>query len=135
MVVIALVDYDPHGWLLLDTFMDDLRTFGIKNPELINLSVPDNYDPRELEFQHYDLLREDEVPGKILRSWMKRTGGIEGNPWGMEVDVLMMNRLRVRQLFLKAAEPWMKVPAPVPVGYWENLFRATRFKVPGSMWP
>jgi hypothetical protein len=135
MVVIALVDYDPHGWLLLDTFMDDLRTFGIKNPELINLSVPDNYEPRELEFQHYDLLREDEVPGKILRSWMKRTGGIEGNPWGMEVDVLMMNRLRVRQLFLKAAEPWMKVPAPVPVGYWENLFRATRFKVPGSMWP
>lgn len=134
LVVIALVDYDPHGWLLLDTFMDDLRTFGLRRPALINLSVPASFDPRELEFQHYDLLQEDQVPGKILRSWMKRTNGIDGKPWGMEVDVLMMNRPRVQRLFLQAAKPWLKVPAPVPVRFWENLSRGTRHIAPGSLW-
>jgi hypothetical protein len=99
--LIALVDYDPFGFLLLDTLVDDLRVFGIKGIAVNNLSVPKNYTKEELEYLHYDLIYEGDVSQTILKKWMRKTKGIDGNAWGMEVDVLMMDKKRVRELILK----------------------------------
>ena len=109
VIVIALVDYDPFGYLLLDTFAGDLRTFGIRHPKVINLSVPKNYTPDELAFMHYDLATAAEIPQSTLRRWMKKTHGIDGHTWGMEVDVLMMDRERVKRLVLAAGKPYWHI--------------------------
>jgi hypothetical protein len=127
ITVLSLTDYDPFGWALLDTFMGDLKTFGIKNTQVINLSVPKNYTAEELEFRHYDIEKSEDTPETMLRKWMKLTNGIEGKPWGMEVDVLMLNKPRVKDLILEAGKPFFKVPPPVPARPWrdsEMLFNA-----------
>jgi hypothetical protein len=123
VAIVNLMDYDPHGYLILDTFIDNLRVFGIKHPTEIKLSIPENYSPEDLEFQHINLVKEDEVPGTILRKWMKKTNGINGEKWGMEVDVMMLNKPKVKQLFLAAADPWFKVQPPVERRIWEEIMR------------
>ncbi|MDP2364161.1 MAG: hypothetical protein Q8M94_10370, partial [Ignavibacteria bacterium] len=127
ITVLSLTDYDPFGYSLLDTFMGDLKTFGIKNSQVINLSVPKNFTPEELEMMHYDIEKTHDTPVVMLNKWMKLTNGIDGKPWGMEVDVLMMNKNRVRDLILEAGKPFFKVPPPVPTKLWrdtEMLFNA-----------
>ena len=127
ITVLSLTDYDPFGWSLLDTFMGDLKTFGIKNAQVINLSIPRNYTAEELEFRHYDIEKTHDTPVVMLNRWMKLTNGIDGKPWGMEVDVLMMNKNRVRDLILETGKPFFKIPPPVPEKLWktsEMLFNA-----------
>ncbi|HOX63805.1 MAG TPA: LytTR family transcriptional regulator DNA-binding domain-containing protein [Verrucomicrobiota bacterium] len=127
ITVLSLTDYDPFGWALLDTFMGDLKTFGIKTSQVINLSVPKNYKPEELEMLHYDIEKSGDTPPVMLRKWMKLTNGIDGKPWGMEVDVLMTDKNRVKNLILEAGKPFFKVPPPVPTKLWretEKLFIA-----------
>jgi len=120
VVILSLTDYDPYGWALLDTFAGDLKTFGLPKIRVINLSVPKNYRPEELEMMHYDLEKSGDTPPAMLRKWMKRTNGIDGKPWGMEVDVLMMDRARVKTLILTEGKPFFIVPPPVPVRFWEE---------------
>jgi len=120
VVILSLTDYDPYGWALLDTFAGDLETFGLPKIRVINLSVPKNYRPEELEMMHYDLEKSGDTPPAMLRKWMKRTNGIDGKPWGMEVDVLMMDRARVKTLILTEGKPFFIVPPPVPVRFWQE---------------
>ena len=120
VVILSLTDYDPYGWALLDTFAGDLETFGLPKIRVINLSVPKNYRPEELEMMHYDLEKSGDTPPAMLRKWMKRTNGIDGHPWGMEVDVLMMDRARVKTLILTEGKPFFIVPPPVPVRFWQE---------------
>ena len=120
VVILSLTDYDPYGWALLDTFAGDLKTFGLPKIRVINLSVPKNYRPEELEMMHYDLEKSGDTPPAMLRKWMKRTNGIDGKPWGMEVDVLMMDRARVKTLILTEGKPFFIVPPPVPVRFWQE---------------
>jgi len=120
VVILSLTDYDPYGWALLDTFAGDLETFGLPKIRVINLSVPKNYRPEELEMMHYDLEKSGDTPPAMLRKWMKRTNGIDGKPWGMEVDVLMMDRARVKTLILTEGKPFFIVPPQVPVRFWEE---------------
>lgn len=120
ITVLSLTDYDPFGYSLLDTFMGDLKTFGIKNSQVINLSVPKNYTPEQLEMLHYDIEKSHDTPASMLRKWMKLTNGIDGKPWGMEVDVLMTKKPRVKDLILEAGKPFFKVPPPVPTKLWRE---------------
>ena len=69
---------------------------------------------------HYDLEKSGDTPPAMLRKWMKRTNGIDGKPWGMEVDVLMMDRARVKTLILTEGKPFFIVPPPVPVRFWQE---------------
>ena len=120
LAVLSLTDYDPFGWALLDTHIGDLKSFGFKNPQLINLSVPKNYKPEELDMMHYDLEKSGDTPPSLLRKWMKKTNGIDGKPWGMEVDVLLMDRARVKNLILEEGKPFFKVPPPAPTKFWKE---------------
>jgi len=118
--VLALVDYDPFGWALLDTFLSDLKTFGIRDARIVNLSLPKNYKPEDLELRHYDLEKSGDTPVAMLRRWMKLTNGINGKPWGMEADVFMRDRVWLRDLLLREGKPFFVVPPQVPKAFWQE---------------
>lgn len=120
ITVLSLTDYDPFGWALLDTFMGDLVSFGLRNSQVINLSVPKNYTPEQIEMLHYDLEKSEDTPASMLRKWMKKTNGVDGKPWGIEIDVMMRNRKRVREIILETGKPFFKTPPPAPAKFWKE---------------
>lgn len=44
----ALVDFDPSGWIIRDSFLADLRHYGIKNYEVFDLINPDMLDKDQI---------------------------------------------------------------------------------------
>lgn len=104
--VVGLIDYDPSGWVIGRTFLDDLRVFGIKHAKLIDLVTPANFTPEELEAYKYSLTKPDSEDGgaldesyeTLLKDWMKKFHGIDGEPYGLETDALMITPDKVKAL-------------------------------------
>lgn len=121
-VVIALVDYDPFGWALQKTFMSDLKTFGVKvSAPVVHLTLPENFTADEIIQNSYDLLKDGKTPPGMLKRWMKQTGGIDGQPFGMEAGHLITLRPHwAREVFLREVKPFLVVPAPVPKTFWQE---------------
>ena len=151
--VISLVDYDPAGWVISSTFLDDLGVFGIKHPHLIDLIIPGNLTPEEVERNKYylfgpeggedaDSLFSDRLsPGRLaawwratgrdpedlaalqkeadkdggfetlVRKWIRATGGINGEPYGLETEAFVTEEEvfePLKRLFRKAAAPYLE---------------------------
>ncbi len=49
----SIVDYDPSGWIIRDAFLDDLRHYGVKNTQVIDLIQPDALSPDEVNLAKY----------------------------------------------------------------------------------
>jgi len=108
VLVIALIDYDPSGWIIGRTFLDDLRVFGIKKPRLIDLVTPANFTAEELEAYKYSLIKPDAGSSEgegmdagdatTLKKWMKKFHGVNGEPFGLETDALMITPEKVQSL-------------------------------------
>lgn len=147
LVVIALTDYDPFGWTLKDTFLSHLMTFGLPRPTVVlDLAVPKNYDQEVVPFVKIDLTNPTlNIPPGMLRRWMKRTGGIDGEPFGLILDDFWEDTPHAIDLIRQAAEPYSLVPIPVPTRFWADtdarrqrfLDQATRTlqRLPGSPKP
>lgn len=120
VVVLALVDYDPFGWTLQGTFMNDLKIFGVKvTAPVIFLTLPRHFTQDELVQHSIDLEKAGSTPPGMLRKWLKLTGGIDGKPWAMEAGHLLTLRPGLaREIFLREAAPFLVVPAPVPKRFW-----------------
>jgi len=129
-VVVALVDYDPFGWVLQKSFMRDLATFGVKVKKPVTfLVVPENFTQEELDDKYKDLVKEQKTPLSMLRRWMRITNGINGKPYGMEAGQFIKDRTRAKEIFLQTIAPLLVVPVPVPRQFWaeeetrrQNLF-------------
>jgi len=150
--VISLIDYDPAGWVISSTFLDDLGVFGVKHPHLIELVIPDNLTPEEIERNKYylfgpeggdgesmfsdrlspgrlaawwratgrsteDLAAFQKEIGKgggfetLVRKWVRATGGIGGEPYGLEVEAFVTEEEvfeRLKRLFRAAAAPYIE---------------------------
>jgi len=122
LVVLALVDYDPFGWVLQGTFMADLKTFGVKViAPVIFLTLPKHFTPDEIAQHSIDLVKAGKTPPGMLRKWMKLTDGIDGQPWAMEAGHLLTLRPGVaKEAFLSEVNPFLVVPYPVPKRFWEE---------------
>ncbi len=103
ILVITLTDYDPSGDLIISTFLDNLKTYNIPRTKFVRLVSPANFTPDEVEGYKYALVGDDEATPTMVRKWLKKTGGINGQAFGLETDALMITPARVRELFLGAA--------------------------------
>ena len=54
----SIVDYDPSGWIIRDAFIDDLRHYGIKNTQVIDLIHPDALSSDEVKLSRYRISTE-----------------------------------------------------------------------------
>jgi len=120
VVILGIVDYDPFGWALLNTFADDMKTFGLPNITLIQLTVPANFTPAELESLHNDIVEDGKTPLSLLKKWMKITNGIDGKPWGMEAGYFIENHPRTYDVIVREGKPFFLIPPPVPKRFWQE---------------
>jgi len=106
--IITLTDYDPSGDLIVSTFMDNLKTYNIPKTKFLRLVSPTNFTPEEVEAYKYSLVGDNEATPTMVRKWLKKTGGINGQAYGLETDALMITPSRVKQLFADTAKPYLK---------------------------
>lgn len=110
VVVGALTDYDPWGFLIAVNFAKKLAEdifFGKDNVHLTKLNGTQNdltklFAPGEIERGKRDLLLYSQYKQTQVKEWMKETGGIGGEPYGIHVDLARPERLKA------VVEGWIK---------------------------
>lgn len=67
----SIVDYDTSGWIIRDAFIDDLKRYGIKNIQNIDLINPDILTPEEIQLSRYPLSDAEDMSKKNT-AWLKQ---------------------------------------------------------------
>lgn len=119
-VCFSLVDFDPDGWDTAGDFLDNLKTFGLKNrhrfqqygqkTERLDLIEPKNLTGEDIGLIRYTL------PAKVQRSrlcatWAALTGGVDGHgsrKYGLESDEFTQER--IFELVGQAVAPFLSIP-------------------------
>lgn len=86
----SLVDYDPWGWIIRDSFIRDLEFYGVKNIENTDLVLPEFLDKKELNLAKFRLDPKD----KQNRKWLAKSRGIDNQFWGFEADAIPPDRIK-----------------------------------------
>jgi hypothetical protein len=104
IVLLTLTDYDPAGYTIANAQYQQLQDMA--GSELDHLRVPvvherlgltpDQLTPQERLSSAY------EPKDKGLAEWYATTGGVDGEPLGLELDALPLSRLR--SMFASAIE-------------------------------
>lgn len=112
VLVIGLIDYDPSGWIIERNFLKDLKVFGIRSPRMVDLVRPVHFTAEELENFKYSLTKpdpNDPEGGAVaagdaatLKAWMRKFRGVNGEPFGLESDALMITPDKVRRMIAQA---------------------------------
>jgi hypothetical protein len=98
--LIGIVDYDPSGAAIAEAFRDQLHAVGLDAASLTTIIDPKHYTDDELRTFRFPLPPKD----RKTANWMKRTGGIDGQPFGLESESMPLEKVRnlVRELVLAA---------------------------------
>jgi len=90
IVLLSLTDYDPSGYSIANSQMVQLQENAIGcNVIHTRLGLePEQLTTRELETNAYT------PAGKGFDKWYRETGGVNGQPLGLELDALPLSRLR-----------------------------------------
>lgn len=88
LIVVALVDWDPYGAIIRDSFCDQLRHYGMTIERVVDLVRPDRFTPTELEELSLPLSYDNPRHQGLLENWVRETGGIGGLAFGINSDGL-----------------------------------------------
>jgi hypothetical protein len=66
----SIVDYDTSGWIIRDAFVDDLRHYGVRHTQVIDLIHPDMLTPEEVKLAKYRIRDTEATHAKNL-AWLK----------------------------------------------------------------
>lgn len=97
--LIFVVDYDPAGKIIRDSVVRDLNFYGMKNLTPIDIITPAIFTKEELELVKFPLPPNQKT---LNEKWLKKTGGVNGQPYGVESDSLPFPKLK--QLILAVAK-------------------------------
>jgi hypothetical protein len=91
LVLLSLTDYDPYGYKIARAQFTQLeesagRDCGVHH-DLLGL-IPEQLTPEERVKNAYEPTETG------LVEWYKKTGGVDGQPLGLELDALPLSRLR-----------------------------------------
>lgn len=105
LYLIVVVDYDANGWLIRDAIIDDLKFYGMKNIQAIDIILPQILTKEELNLAKFPL---PESESKLNEDWVERTGGIDGKIFGFESDSVPYERLK--QKIIESGTPYVGDP-------------------------
>lgn len=89
--LIGIVDYDPAGHIIADAFRHHLEQTGLQVASVLSIIEPKHYAPDQIAIFKFNLPKRNKSRNK---AWMKRTGGIDGQPFGLEVESLPMSKIQ-----------------------------------------
>ncbi len=101
--VVALVDWDPGGHLVVTTLRLHLKRYGVKTPEEpLFLLRPELFTAEELELFPMTLTANTATEATVIGNWVERTGGIGGEARG-----ITCNCLHPLERVVPALEQWL----------------------------
>ena len=77
----SVVDYDPSGYWIAREFAAQLHAFGVPEVTLHPLIRPQRLTTEQVALGQYTLPK-----GSKTTNWVRETGGIDGEPYGLEAD-------------------------------------------------
>lgn len=115
--LLSVVDYDPSGYWIEREFAEQMRAFGVGEAILHTLVHPKRLSPERVQLSRYELKKDAKTA-----NWLKETGGIGGEAYGLEADAF--TKAEIGAAFVQEATPYLKKPGPmeVPQG-WEELLK------------
>ncbi|MEM1007360.1 MAG: hypothetical protein AAGJ35_00015 [Myxococcota bacterium] len=87
---IGIVDYDPSGWSIAKSFIQQLSVCGLNVEDPPLLIHPKHYQTQEIDMFAFSLPKRQ--PTKQAK-WMELSGGIEGQPKGLEAESMPLERI------------------------------------------
>ncbi len=97
----SIVDYDPSGYWIEREFTEQLKDFGAKVAGVCSLVNPKELPNDLLETCKYKLKK-----GSKTDNWLKATGGIAKEAFGLEADAFGYQR--IQDAYEKAVLPYLK---------------------------
>ena len=100
LCLIGIVDYDPSGDIIAEAFRDQLEAAGLPVSSLTTVIRPELYSQEEIEIFKFPLPKRQKTK---TANWLARTGGIAGEPFGLESESMPRESLRliIRELVLQ----------------------------------
>jgi hypothetical protein len=77
----SVVDYDPSGYWIAREFAAQLKAFGVQEVTVHPLIRPEHLSAEQVALGRYALPK-----GSKTTNWVRETGGIDGEPYGLEAD-------------------------------------------------
>jgi len=102
----AVVDYDPSGYWIAREFAAQLHAFGVEEVTLHPLIRPERLTTEQVALGRYTL-----PTGSKTTNWVRETGGIDGEPYGLEADAFAPDVIRAA--FIAAATPYLRAFRPL----------------------
>jgi hypothetical protein len=121
----AIVDYDPSGWIIAESFATQLGIQGLRNIKNVvydddpwdvkdvrpcQLIMPVYFTPEEIELNKYEVPQDSPDQVTKAKNWLAKGGGINGEAFGLEADA--MERTKLRALFYEKAKKYLKPVKP-----------------------
>jgi hypothetical protein len=101
----SVVDYDPSGYWIAREFTAQLHAFGVREVTLHPLILPQRLTTEQVALGRYTLPK-----GSKTTNWVRETGGIDGEPYGLEADAFAPDVIRAA--FVAAATPYLRAFYP-----------------------
>ena len=102
----SVVDYDPSGYWIAREFAAQLQAFGVQDVTLHPLIRPERLTTEQVALGRYTLPK-----GSKTTNWVRETGGIDGEPYGLEADAFAPDVIRAA--FVAAAIPYLRAFRPL----------------------
>jgi hypothetical protein len=106
IIILTLTDYDPAGYYIAEALegqaIDILNAIGY---DFVNVRIKRlGITPKQLNPQQVEANKYTPKPANMDK-WMRRTGGINGERKGLELDALTSNQ--IRQIFVDGISPFI----------------------------
>jgi hypothetical protein len=103
--IFSVVDWDPSGYHIKQSFIEQLQAQGLEKIKTFDLIHPKHFKSKQIKFIKYKLkstLREKTKN----QNWIRETGGVNGESYGIEADA--MPRVKTRKLFIEKAKKYFR---------------------------
>jgi len=87
----SVVDFDPHGWIVRSSFIDDLRLYGVSSIKITDLITPDMLTEEEVKISRYRVPQDKAAQKKMMMTWLKQ---IRKMNWRWEKNLMEEERHR-----------------------------------------
>jgi len=81
----SIVDFDTHGWIVRNSFINNLKFYGIGNIKTMDLITPDMLTEDEIKISRYRIPQEKPAQRKMMFKWLQQ---IRKMNWRWETNLM-----------------------------------------------